>query len=224
MALSTLSLALAKLGHSPDTIWVEAFLAASSRPLRRQAALALSLRASAAEAAKKQWEMELQQKKKQAEESDSPSNATPSDGQTNFPLQSDPSSSGTRIRSRSRSDATAASLLAASESIARATATAGFGPLELSNMLWALRKLRPVQGGSGALLLDPWHSIADSVATAIMPIASAEQVSRILITAARRAHRGLSTPEVGGSGARMKELVDAAGLRLSVILQVRWAL
>ena len=54
MALSTLALALAKLGHSLDPIWVEAFLFTSSRPLRRQAALVVSLRAATAEVAKKQ--------------------------------------------------------------------------------------------------------------------------------------------------------------------------
>ena len=111
----------------------------------------------------------MQQQKKHTEDRAAPSDAPPSDGQIiNSPLQSDLGRSGTSVRSESRSDAIAASLSAASESIARAKAVAGFGPLELSNMLWALGNLRPIQGG---LLLDPRLSTADSVAKAIMPIA-----------------------------------------------------
>ena len=70
-------------------------------------------------------------------------------------------------------------------SLALVVQSAGFSPQELSNMMWALSRLKGFGSRSGSSLRS-WLSACDEVAMALMPLASAQNASNLLLVATRQ--------------------------------------
>ena len=92
--------------------------------------------------------------------------------------------------------------------MALAVQSAGFGPQELSNLMWGLSRLKGFGFGSVSNR-STCLSSADVVATALMPLASAQNASNLLLVATKQL--GLRTPD--------ERLVQAAELRLVWLLK-----